>query len=114
MGTIKGSGFKFKVIDIKNKSKRSRRGFQCVTQQKQKTLELLNTLMTQAPIEEWHNLTFTEKDTKKHTDVLIQRGFSRHKLCNVQELLFRYYEHIDADNTWFLSSFGAKFNKIEE
>jgi len=114
MGTIKGSGFKFKVIDIKNKSKRSRRGFQCVTQQKQKTLELLNTLMVQAPIEDWRDLTFTEKDTKKHTDVLIRRGFSRHKLCNVQELIFRYYEHIDADHTWFLSTFGAKFNKIEE
>ena len=114
MGTIKGSGFKFKVIDIKNKSKRSRRGFQCVTQQKQKTLELLNTLMAQAPIEDWRDLTFTEKDTKKHTDVLIRRGFSRHKLCNVQELIFRYFEHIDTDNTWFLSSFGAKFNKIEE
>jgi len=114
MGTIKSAGFKFKVIDIKNKSKRSRRGFQCITQQKQKTLELLNTLMSQAPIGEWKNLIFTEKDTKKRTDILIPRGFSRHKLCNVQELIFRYYNHIDQDATWFLSSFGAKFNKIEE
>jgi len=114
MGTIKGSGFKFKVIDNKNKTKRNRRGFQCVTQQKQKTLDLLNRLMKTSPNSEWKDLQFTEKNTKEPNNVLIPRGFSRHKLCNVQELILRYYNYTDHEQTWFLSSFGAKLNKIEE
>lgn len=114
MGSVKGSGFKYKVIDIKNKSKRNRRGFQCITQQKQKTLKLLNLLMSGGPIENWNQYNFIEKQKTKQTEILIPRGFSRHKLCNVQELILRYYEHTDRDHTWFLSSFGAKFNKIEE
>lgn len=114
MGSVKGSGFKYKVIDIKNKSKRNRRGFQCITQQKLKTLKLLNLLLSEGPIKNWHQYKFVEKNKTKPTEILIPRGFSRHKLCIIQELLLRYYEHADPDNAWFLSSFGAKFNKIEE
>jgi len=70
--------------------------------------------VSEGPIENWHQYNFIEKNKTKPTEILIPRGFSRHKLCNIQELILRYYEHIDPDNTWFLSSFGAKFNKIEE
>jgi hypothetical protein len=32
----------------------------------------------------------------------------------MEEMFLRYYNHKDKTKTWFLSSFGAQYNKIEK
>ena len=114
MGSIKGAGFKFKIADIDNKSRRNKKGFQCITQQKQRILHLLNTFMEEGPVTNWNDIKFLDKGgSEAKKNIIIKRGFSRHQLCNIEELILRYYNHVDLKKTWFLSSFGTKFNKIE-
>ena len=115
MGTTKNVGFKFKTIIIEKKSNRSKKGFQCITQQKRNTMNLLNELMSISPIADWHDIHFSEDTTNTSANhILIKRGFSRNKLCNIQELVLRYFNSISKSHTWFFSSFEAFKNKIEE
>ena len=114
MGSTKAAGFKFKIADIENKSRRNKKGFQCITQQKQKILHLLNTFMEEGPVTNWHDIKFLDKEGGAgKNNIIIKRGFSRHQLCNIEELILRYYNHVDSEKTWFFSSFGTKINKIE-
>ena len=46
--------------------------------------------------------------------IAIQRGFSRGKLCNLSEMILRWYNEQDEGKTWFLSSFETLYNKIEK
>ena len=114
MGTDKLQNIKFKIMNQSQKSNRSKKGFQCATQQKDKTKDLLNILMQSSPIDGWRDISFTSKDTLKVNEIAITRGFSRYKLCTIEEMILRYYETKDAAKTWFLSSFGTQYNKIEK
>ena len=58
-------------------------------------------------------VTTLERCMSKKNNIIIKRGFSRHQLCNIEELILRYYNHVDSEKTWFFSSFGTKINKIE-
>ena len=70
--------------------------------------------MKRSPIDMFKNISFTVDDTKNENEIWIKRGFSRYKLCNMEEMILRYYNHKDKTKTWFLSSFGAQYNKIEK
>ena len=114
MGTGKQNKIKFKIMNEKLKSKRNKRGFQCITQQKNKTIILLNNLMKETPIPEFNDIRFDAQNTDNSHIISIQRGFSRYKLCNIEEFLLRYYNKMDQDKSWFLSSFETQYNKIEK
>ena len=114
MGTDKSKNIKFKIMNRLQVSNRIQKGFQCSTQQKIKTKNLLNILMKRSPIDMFKNISFTVDDTKNENEIWIKRGFSRYKLCNMEEMILRYYNHKDKTKTWFLSSFGAQYNKIEK
>ena len=114
MGTDKSNHIKFKIKDQRHPSKRIRKGFQCITQQKTKTINLLNALMDDAPLPTWKNITFIATPSTSINEITIKRGFSRGKLCDMEEIILRFYELTDSSNTWFLSSFGTQYNKIEK
>ena len=114
MSTDKNNNIKFKIINTTYRSKRAGKGFQCITQQKSKTQNLLNQLMHESPIDTWRDIKFVSVSTGNINDIQIKRGFSRSKLCNIEEMLLRFYELQDTDKTWFLSSFGTQYNKIEK
>ena len=115
MGSGKSYKIKFKIINKKQTSVRNTRGFQCITQQKNKTLLLLNNLLKESPLPELRDITFeTTKGGGADRVVEVQRGFSRNKLCNIEELLLRYYNDRDKKKSWFFSSFETQYNKIEK
>ena len=114
MGTDKTNHIKFKIKNRILVSKKSHKGFQCITQQKKKTITLLNTLMNKSPIPTWKNIIFISTPAANENEISIKRGFSRSKLCNMEEMILRFYEQNDHNKTWFLSSFGAQYNKIEK
>ena len=113
MGTGKAYKIKFKIMNKKLKSMRNKKGFQCITQQKNKTILLLNDIMKQSPIPELRNVLFDPQKADSPQIIRVQRGFSRHKLCNIEEFLLRYYNIMDKEKSWFLSSFETQYNKFE-
>ena len=114
MGIDKTKNIKFKIMNKEQVSRRNMKGFQCATQQKTKTLNLLNALMKKSPIVPMRNILFTVDDNQNENEILVRRGFSRDKLCNIEEFILRYFNTQDNINTWFLSSFAAQYNKIEK
>ena len=70
--------------------------------------------MKKSPIPSMRNIKFTGEDNQNENEILVQRGFSRDKLCNIEEFILRYFNTQDNTNTWFLSSFAAQYNKIEK
>ena len=70
--------------------------------------------MNKSPIPTWKNITFISTPAANENEISIKRGFSRSKLCNMEEMILRFYEQNDHNKTWFLSSFGAQYNKIEK
>ena len=114
MGIDKSKNIKFKIMNKEQVSRRNMKGFQCATQQKTKTQNLLNILMKKSPIPSMRNIKFTGEDNQNENEILVQRGFSRDKLCNIEEFILRYFNTQDNTNTWFLSSFAAQYNKIEK
>ena len=94
--------------------RRGAKGFQCSTQQKTKTINLLNTIIKKSPIISMRKIQFTSDDAQNEHEIMVQRGFSRDKLCNIEEFLLRYFNVNDKTKTWFLSSFAAQYNKIEK
>ena len=113
MGVDKSKNIKFKIINREQGSRHIMKGFQCSTQQKTKTKNLLNTLMKKSPVISMRNIQFTAGDTQNKNEIAITRGFSRDKLCNIEEFILRYFNMQDKAKTWFLSSFAAQYNKIE-
>ena len=115
MGMNKKNQIIFKVIDMKKVSKRNKKGFQCITQQKNKTLILLNQLMKDAPIKRWNKIKFVmNQKTQDDNTILIERGFSRAQLCVMEEMILRYFNYEDKQKSWFVSFFGTYYNKIEK
>ena len=114
MGTDKLKNIKFKIMNREQAIRRGAKGFQCSTQQKTKTKNLLNALMIKSPVISLRNIRFTENDTQKKHLIVVQRGFSRDKLCNMEEFILRYFNIQDSAKTWFLSSFATQYNKIEK
>ena len=114
MGTDKMGNIKFKILNRKQGAKRHHKGYQCITQQKNKTQNLLNKLMAERVIDEWEHIQFTLTESKNDNHIAIQRGFSRGKLCSLSEMILRWYNKKDNERTWFLSSFGSLYNKIEK
>ena len=114
MGTDKSKNIKFKIMNREQVSRRSSKGFQCSTQQKTKTKNLLNTLMKKSPVDSLKNIRFTTDDTQNINEITVNRGFSRDKLCNIEEFVLRYFNVKDSTKTWFLSSFATQYNKIEK
>lgn len=114
MGFDKSKNIKFKIINRGQASGRIMKGFQCSTQQKTKTINLLNTLMKKSPIVPMRKIQFTTDIIQNEYEILVQRGFSRDKLCNIEEFLLRYFNRQDKEKTWFLSSFATQYNKIEK
>ena len=114
MGVDKSKNIKFKIMNREQESRRIMKGFQCATQQKTKTKNLLNTLMKISPIISMRNIQFTAGDTQNKNEIAVTRGFSRDKLCNIEEFILRYFNSQDKAKTWFLSSFAAQYNKIEK
>ena len=112
MGINKNNQIIFKVIDMKKVSKRNKKGFQCITQQKNKTLILLNQLMKDAPIKRWNKIKFV-MNTKTRDDniIIIERGFSRAQLCVMEEMILRYFNYEDKHKSWFLSFFGTHYKQ---
>ena len=115
MGINKNKQIIFKVMNMTNISKRNKKGFQCITQQKNKTLILLNQLMKDAPIKSWNKIKFVmNQKTRDDNTIIIERGFSRAQLCVMEEMILRYFNHEDKYKSWFLSFFGTHYNKIEK
>ena len=115
MGINKNNQIIFKVMDMTKISKRNKKGFQCITQQKNKTLILLNQLMKDAPIKRWNKIKFVmNQKTRDDNTIIIERGFSRAQLCVMEEMILRYFNYEDKQKSWFLSFFGTYYNKIEK
>ena len=110
MGMDKNKNIKFKVAYPEEKSFRNKKGFQCITQQKIKTIALFNKLFKISPIPSWKTIVFSSKEGE---GIHIKRGFSRTKLCIIEELIFQYYNSIDKTQIWFLTSFGTFYSNIE-
>ena len=70
--------------------------------------------MKETPIPKFNDIRFDAHTTDNSHIISIQRGFSRYKLCNIEEFLLRYYNKMDQDKSWFLSSFETQYNKIEK
>ena len=78
-------------------------------------MKLLNVLINNSPIARWNSITFVPDTPSGDNQISVQRGFSRGKLCNIEECILRFYETEDKSKTWFFSSFGMIYHntKIE-